>query len=80
MASVERVVILLQGCIFDACGSYHNKTNSGLVAQKYKSRFQKTSFSYLVSFSCSTELAIFFGRKLRRRKNVKNQFLASTFK
>lgn len=23
MASVERVVILLQGCIFDACGSYH---------------------------------------------------------
>ncbi len=24
MASVERVVILLQGCIFDACGSYHN--------------------------------------------------------
>ena len=24
MASVERVVILLQGCIFDACGSYHS--------------------------------------------------------
>ncbi len=24
MASVERIVILLQGCIFDACGSYHN--------------------------------------------------------
>ena len=23
VASVERVVILLQGCIFDACGSYH---------------------------------------------------------
>jgi hypothetical protein len=29
MASVERVVILLQGCIFDACGSYH--TSIGFV-------------------------------------------------
>jgi hypothetical protein len=27
MASVERVVILLQGCIFDACGSYHKDSN-----------------------------------------------------
>jgi hypothetical protein len=39
MASVERVVILLQGCIFDACGSYHimSKAADLGVSPKYDS-------------------------------------------